>query len=232
MATTYDPIVTDLEASLDQYLDDLRHLAGIDSGTDDKAGVDRVQDWFAARFGELGFAVERRPQTAWGDDLVARRRGDGRARLLLIGHADTVYPAGTAAARPLTIEGDKVLGPGTCDMKAGLLTGLYALRALEAAGWRDYGQITVVIVSDEEIEQRHSVELLRDEGAKHHAVLTLEAARANGDIVTSRKASRWYRVETIGKAAHAGVEPEKGASATLALARIIVAAFDLNGLKP
>ncbi len=228
----HDPIVSKLEARVDHYLDDLRHLAGIDSGTYDKPGVDRVQTWFAEQFHPLGFDVERRPQADWGDDLVARRRGGGTARILLIGHADTVYPSGTAAARPLTIEGDKVLGPGTCDMKAGLLTGLYALQVLATVGWRDYGLITVVIVSDEEIEQRHSVELLREEGPKHHAVLTLEAARANGDIVTSRKASRWYRVEAIGKAAHAGVEPEKGASATLALARIIDTAFGLNGLKP
>jgi glutamate carboxypeptidase len=232
VVSEHDPIVSGLQAGVDQYLEDLRFLAGIDSGTYDKAGVDRVQDWFAQRLGALGFEIDRRPQADWGDDLIARRRGDGAARILLIGHADTVYPPGTAAARPLRSEGDKILGPGTCDMKAGLLTGLYAIQALDTAGWRDYGLITVVIVSDEEIEQRHSVDLLRNEGPKHHAALTLEAARENGDIVTSRKASRWYRVEAKGKAAHVGVEPEKGASATLAIARIIDAAFGLNGLKP
>ncbi len=228
----HNPILSLLEASLDGYLDDLRHLASIDSGSYDKPGVDRVQAWFAEQFSELGFDVERRPQAEWGDDLVARRRGSKAARVLLIGHADTVYPPGTAATRPLTVEGDRILGPGTCDMKAGLLSGFYALRALETLGWRDYGLITVVIVSDEEIQHRHSVDLLREEGPKHHAVLTLEAARENGDIVTSRKASRWYRVEALGRAAHAGVEPEKGASATLTIARIIDAAFGLNGLKP
>ena len=125
-----------------------------------------------------------------------------------------------------------MLGPGTCDMKAGLLTGLYAMRALDHVGWRDYETITFVIVSDEEIEQRHSVELLKTEGPQHHAVLTLEAARENGDIVTARKATRWYAVEATGKAAHAGVEPEKGRSATLALAHVIVETFKLNGMKP
>ncbi|MDP9357208.1 MAG: M20 family metallopeptidase [Chloroflexota bacterium] len=225
-------IVSELAALVDQYLDDLRLFSGIDSGSYDKPGVDRVQSWFGERYRALGFDVERWPQEAWGDDLIARRRGEGIARILLIGHADTVYPPGTAAARPVTVDGDRILGPGTCDMKAGLLSGLYALGALEAISWQDYGLITVVIVSDEEIEQRHSVDLLREEGPKHHAVLTLEAARANGDIVTSRKASRWYRVEAVGRTAHAGVEPEKGASATLAIARIIDAAFALNGLKP
>jgi glutamate carboxypeptidase len=106
------------------------------------------------------------------------------------------------------------------------------MRALAEAGWNDFETISFVIVSDEEIEQRHSAELLREEGPKHHAALTLEAARANGDIVTSRKATRWYKVEAIGKAAHAGVEPEKGRSATLAIAHVIVESFKLNGLKP
>jgi glutamate carboxypeptidase len=221
-----------MERQLANFLDDLAFLAGIDSGSYDKAGIDRVQDWFEAQFIAAGFNVERPRWADWGDDLVARRRGTGRGRILMIGHADTVYPAGTAAARPLAIEGDQVLGPGTCDMKAGLLAGLYAVRLLDSLGWQDYELMTIIIVSDEEIEQRHSVDLLRAEGPKHHAALTLEAARENGDIVTSRKSSRWYRVEASGRAAHAGVEPEKGASATLAVARIINAAFDLNGLKP
>ena len=116
-------------------------------------------------------------------------------------------------------------------MKAGLLTGLYALRALDHVGWRDYETITFIVVSDEEIEERHSVELLQTEGPRHHAVITLEAARENGDIVSARKATRWYAVEATGKAAHAGVEPEKGRSATLALAHVIVETFKLNGMK-
>lgn len=224
-------IVTFLEAHLDDYISDLRALAAIDSGSDDKEGVDAVQDWLQRAFVDSGFAVERRRQEQGGDDLVARRHGEGRARILLLGHADTVYPRGTAARRPVTAAGDKLLGPGTCDMKAGLLTGLYAMRALDQAAWRNYDTVTFVVVSDEEIEQRHSVALLKTEGPNHHAVFTLEAARENGDIVSARKATRWYAVEAIGKAAHAGVEPEKGRSATLALANVIVEAFKLNGMK-
>ncbi|HEY7035329.1 MAG TPA: M20 family metallopeptidase [Thermomicrobiales bacterium] len=226
-----DPIVSYLEQHLDDYLADLRHLAGIDSGTDDKGGVDAVQGWLETNLREAGFSVERNRQERWGDDLIARRQGQGRARVLLLGHADTVYPKGTAAQRPVTLVGDRLMGPGTCDMKAGILAGLYAVRALDQAGWNDYGTITLVIVSDEEIEQRHSADLLKTEGPRHDAVLTLEAARENGDIVTARKATRWLTVEAIGKSAHAGVEPEKGRSATLALANVIVETFKLNGMK-
>lgn len=226
-----DPIVSYLEAHQENYLRDLRLLAGIDSGTANKAGVDAVQAWFEAGLRETGFTVERNRQERWGDDLVARRRGDGRAQVLLLGHADTVYPDGTAAARPVTLVGDRLMGPGTCDMKAGLLAGLYAVRALDNSGWNGLGTLTFVVVSDEEIEERHSAELLMREGEAHDAVLTLEAARENGDIVTARKATRWLTVEARGKAAHAGVEPEKGRSATLALAHVIVETFKLNGMK-
>jgi glutamate carboxypeptidase len=226
-----DRIVSYLEDHLPAYLDDLRYLAGIDSGSYEKAGVDRVQDWFQEQFTAAGFDVRRVPQTDFGDDLIAVRRSEGSRRAMLLGHADTVYPLGTAAARPVTIHGEKVMGPGTCDMKAGLLTGLYAVRALDVAGWSGLGELTFVIVSDEEIGERHSVELLKEQGRRQDAVLTLEAARENGDIVTSRKAGCWYTVNVTGKAAHAGVEPHKGRSATLALGHILVETFKLNAMK-
>lgn len=205
-----DPILTFLQGTREEFLADLRYLTGIDSGTENKAGVDQVQSWFEAQLGRLGFTVSRMPQVGWGDDLIARRSGNGRAKVMLIGHADTVYPDGIAGARPMTIAGDRVIGPGTCDMKAGLLAGLYAVRALDHAAWDGLALLTFVIVSDEEIQQRHSSDLLKAEGPRHDAVLTLEAARENGDIVTARKATEWVTVEAFGKPAHAGVEPERG----------------------
>lgn len=227
-----DQIVGFLEQNLGRYLEELEPLVNQDSGSYDKAGVDRVTARLQKRFEAMGFETERAPQERWGDDLIARRRGNGTARILLLGHADTVFPVGTTAQRPMSLGEDRVFGPGTCDMKAGILTGIYAVDALDDLGWEDYGLITFVIVSDEEIGERHSVELLREEGPKHDAILTLEAARENGDIVTARKAGCLVTVEAHGKAAHAGVEPEKGRSATLALAHVIVDTFALNGKKP
>ena len=221
-----------LQASLDRYLADLRLLAGIDSGSDDKAGVDAVVDRLQQRLAATGYRIERDHQPVRGDNLIARRTGSGSVRILLLGHADTVYPRGTAARRPLTSEGDRILGPGTCDMKAGILSGVYALEALARLGWDDYAEISLLIVSDEETAPRASVPLLEREGARHDAILTLEAARENGDIVSARKGVRWFTVEAHGRSAHAGVEPEKGRSATLALARFIAEAHRLNGMKP
>lgn len=217
-----------LERTLDAYLADLTELCAIDSGSYDKEGVDRVQTWLGEAFAAEGFVTELISNERFGVDLLARKRGSGKQRIMLLGHADTVYPTGTAAARPVTIDGDVILGPGTCDMKAGLLSGLYAVRALNAAGWQNYDELTIVVVSDEEIHERHSIELLKSEGGRHDAVLTLEAARENGDIVTSRKAGTWLTVELTGKAAHAGVEPEKGASAAVALGHVLVETFKLN----
>ena len=180
-----------------------------------------------------GSTVERFPQEAFGDDLVARRRGLGRGRIMLLGHADTVFPhRHRRRAAVMAIAGDRIKGPGTCDMKAGLLAGIYAIEALDHIGWTDYGAITFVVDTDEEIGERHSVEMLMREGPQHDAIFTLEAARENGDVVTARKAGCWYTVEAHGKAAHAGVEPEKGRSATVAIAHVIVDTYALNGLKP
>ena len=221
-----------LTAHLPRYLDDLRTLVDIDSGSDDKTGVDAVVDWLTARLSALGFAVERHPQPTLGDNLRATLRGHGTRRILLLGHSDTVFPKGTAVQRPMQIVGPKLLGPGVCDMKGGLLTGLYAVEALQATGFDNFGEIVFLCVSDEEIGQRGSVPLIRETARQVDVAFTLEAARANGDIVTARKTVRWCTLEAFGKAAHAGVEPEKGRNAILALARHLDALDRLNGFRP
>jgi len=223
---------TYLETQLPRYLDDLRTLVSIDSGSDNKPGVDAVVDWLITRLSALGFRIERRTQPVLGDNVRATLRGQGTQRILLLGHSDTVFPIGTAAQRPMQIDGSKILGPGVCDMKGGLLTGLYAVEALQTTGFAGFGEITFLCVSDEEIGQRGSVPLIRETARQVDAAFTLEAARANGDIVTARKTVRWCTVEAFGKAAHAGVEPEKGRNAILALARYLDALDRLNGFHP
>jgi len=221
-----------LQGRRDQFLADLRTLTAIESGTHHKPGVDAVQDWLQQRLARLGFAAYREAQPVYGDNLLATRAGAGRTRVMLLGHADTVFPVGTAAARPMSIDGNRVLGPGTCDMKAGLLTGLYALEALDAAGFNQFGVVNFICVCDEEIHDRCSLPLIRRTARQSDVAFTLEAARANGDIVTARKTAVWCTVVVQGKAAHAGVEPEKGRSAILALIRHLVELDQLNGLRP
>ncbi len=218
-----------LQAHLNQYLDDLRTLTAIDSGRDHKAGGDAINDWLTARLTKLGCHIERHRQPDIADNLLATFPGQGSGRLLLLGHSDTVFPKGTAAQRPMRIEGDKILGPGTCDMKAGLLTGLYALEALHHIGFTDFAAIDYLCVSDEESQPRPSIPLIREVSRRADAALTMEAARENGDIVVARKGVQWYTIEAFGQAAHAGVEPEKGHNAILALAKVLVKLDKLNG---
>ncbi len=230
-----DTLIAFLNARLDAYLADLTLLSGIDSYSHDKDDVNHVVDWLEQRLKALGFQVERHPEAKTGDNLLAKRQGNGGGRVLLLGHSDTVFPHGTAAQRPVSYQGDKLLGPGTCDMKAGLLAGIYAVEALDHIGFKDYGSIALLAVADEEIDERYSVPLIRTASRESDTVFTLEAARANGDIVTARKGVRSFNIEAFGHAAHAGVEPEKGRSAILALAHQIIALHGLsdyaNGLS-
>jgi glutamate carboxypeptidase len=117
-------------------------------------------------------------------------------------------------------------------MKGGLLSGVYALAALRHLGCEAFGQITYLCVPGEEIDQPISNDLICHLGRQADAALTLEAARENGDIVTARKGVRWYSLEASGHAAHAGVEPEKGRNAIVALAGHITPLSKLNGFRP
>jgi glutamate carboxypeptidase len=208
-----------LESQLECYLADLRRLVAIDSGAYDKEGGQLVNEWLAARLARAGFNIQRFPQRETADHLLAQLGGGGRAKILLLGHCDTVYPRGTAAQRPLKLVGDRLMGPGACDMKAGLLGGIYAIEALQHCNFNDFAQLRFLSVADEEVDKRTSIPLILESIRDCDAVLTLEAARENGDIVTARKGNAILRARAIGRSAHAGVEPEKGRNAISGLMR-------------
>jgi glutamate carboxypeptidase len=222
-------------ARLPRYLSELEALVNIDCGSFTPAGVNRVAEIVAASLAELGAEVERLPhapgegEPQLGDLVIGRLVGEG-PRLLLIGHMDTVFDPGTAAQRPYRVEGERAKGPGTSDMKGGLLGGLHALAALHAVGERP--NVTFVANPDEEIGSVFSGPHIRRLAADHDAALAMECARANGDIVSARKGIADLEITFRGRAAHAGVEPEKGRSAILAAARQVVALHGLNGRWP
>jgi glutamate carboxypeptidase len=221
-----------LTASHAAFLSDLAALVNVDCGTHNKAGVDRVGEWIGARCAAWDWEVERFPLSEHGDCWLARLHGNGSGRILLMGHLDTVYPDGTAAARPMRLDGPKIIGPGVCDMKGGLLVGMYALRALQSADFRDYAEIAFFFNSDEEMGSPSSRPIYQPIARGMDSALVLESARANGDIVSARKASGEFTLRVTGKAAHAGVEPEKGVNAVVELAHQIIALQELNGLAP
>lgn len=205
----------------------LAGLVAIDSGTENLAGVEAVGRAVTARLAACGYAVERRPQRRLGPVFIARKRGVGSGRVLLIGHLDTVFPDGTAAARPLRIEGRRAYGPGVSDMKGGLVAIVFALEGLAAFGPEQFGEAVVLLTPDEEHPEQEAVPVIHELARSADACFVLEAGRENGDIVDERKGGYIHRLEVFGRAAHAGVEPEKGRDAILELAHKIIA---LRGL--
>jgi glutamate carboxypeptidase len=219
-------LASTVEAQLPRYLAELESLVNIDCGSYTPEGVNRIAGFCTDALSAMGASVERRPTEGLGDLVIGRLPGDG-PRLLLIGHMDTVFDPGTAAERPFRREGDRALGPGVTDMKGGLLAGLHALAALQASGIRP--AVTYVCNPDEEIGSPFSGPHIRRLAGEHDAGLVLECARANGDIVSARKGIADYHVEITGRAAHAGVEPEKGRSAVVEAAHQVLALTALNG---
>jgi glutamate carboxypeptidase len=151
--------------------------------------------------------------------------------VLMLGHMDTVFGPGTVSERPFGLDGDRARGPGVSDMKGGLLAGFFALEALRGADALE-AAVTYVCNPDEEIGSPFSRPHIRRLAAASDAALVLEGGRENGDIVSSRKGVRDIRVEIQGRAAHAGVEPERGRSAVLQAAHTAIALHELNGRWP
>jgi glutamate carboxypeptidase len=232
-AAELDRLRRHLDGALPAFLADLERLVNTDCGSYTKAGVDEIGRWVAGRMGELGAQVEVRPHDTYGDTVVGTWSGTGGPNLLLIGHMDTVFDRGTAAQRPFAIEDGIARGPGVTDMKSGLLAGLYAIAALESVlGGLPVGRLVFVANPDEEIGSPTSTPHIRELAADVDVCLVLECARANGDIVSSRKGILDTRIEIRGRAAHAGVEPEKGRSAILAAADLVTRLHALNGRWP
>jgi glutamate carboxypeptidase len=235
-----DAIRAIAEASLPAYLADLERLVNIDCGSYTPAGVNEVAAWVAADLESMGAVVERRPDPAGrlGDTVVATLGGrDGAGpRLLLIGHMDTVFEEGTVARRPFRIDGRVAHGPGVTDMKGGLLLGLRAIAALRSVGGGldrlPFESITIIANPDEEIGSPSSTPHIIEAARRADAAFVLECARANGDFVSARKGIYDLRLRIAGRAAHAGVEPEKGRSAILAGAELVREIHALNGRWP
>lgn len=216
---------------LQRYLKELSDLCAIDSGTYDKAGIDRVSLSLQKRMHGLGMEVSLYEQEKWGNDLYGILRGNGQGKVTVLGHIDTVYPMGTAAARPVQVQGNKVLGPGVYDMKGCILSTVYAIEALLAQDYYNFGEIHFLCVTDEEISERHSQNLILQACQNSQRVLVLEGARENGDLVSARKGGSWYKLSAHGHCAHAGVEPEKGRNAIVELAHQIMQFQSLNGWR-
>jgi glutamate carboxypeptidase len=209
----------------------LRRLALAESPSDDPAAVAPVLTMLTAELRRAGMAVRRFRGRVSAGMLYARPklRHAGRPVQLLVGHCDTVWPVGTVGQMPVRVEGETVRGPGVFDMKGGLIQMLYALRAVHELGLRLPADGVAVINSDEEIGSPDSTPLIRRLARRAKRAFVLEPAFGQaGKLKTARKASGGFAVTVTGRAAHAGINPEEGASAILEMSHQIQKLFALN----
>ncbi len=197
----------------------LGDIVGIDSGTAEVAGGDRIRDILAERLRGLGMTVERVKAEAPNlpDNLVATLTGTGKGRILMIGHLDTVFETGTVARWPFRIEGDRATGPGVADEKGGVVQGVYAIRLLKDLGFKDFKQIVFLIESSEERGSPGTRALIDRLVRDADVELNLEPGDAPDTLTVWRKGSRTFHIDVKGRAAHAGVAPQDGRNAALEL---------------
>jgi glutamate carboxypeptidase len=218
-------------AALRAWLDDRRDamvallvgLARLESPSTDAAAQAAVMDALAASLGPAGYRAHRRSgRTSGGVLLLSRPQPRARGLQLLLGHCDTVWSHGTLASMPVEVDGDVVRGPGTFDMKAGLVIGVFALRALKALEIEAEVEPAFLVTSDEEVGSQDSVRWIRRLARAADRVLVLEPAAGPGGLVkTARKGIADFRLTVHGRAAHAGLDPDAGSSAIHEMARLI-----------
>lgn len=221
-----------LSGHKDEMLAMLERLVRINSYSGNKAGVDAVVSELEKIFAELGMTTRREAQSEVGDNLVAEnaaRLAGGRG-VMLCGHMDTVFPQ-EMGFDCFELDGNKLHGPGTCDMKAGIVGGIFALKALAEAGMLDDMPVCFVCNSDEEIGSPHSRELVMEEARKSDFCFVMEGSGFDGEIVTGRKGRRVFKLSVTGKAAHAGKYFSPKASAILELSRMVVELEKLNNVE-
>ncbi|MGB6190118.1 MAG: M20 family metallopeptidase [Aeromonas molluscorum] len=214
--------------SLDEYLAELAPLINLDCGTRTPSGVARVADLMTEKYHGLGWQVQRHQFAAeCGPCLeITNAPGASHYDVMLVGHMDTVFPEGTAAKRPLRIEGDLGFGPGVSDMKSGLLSTFHALKGLSPELLARL-RILVCCNCDEELGSPWSKAWLVEKARQSSCVLVAEAARPDGSLISARKGNAKYRLRFHGRASHAGSALAEGVSAITEFARWALAINEL-----
>ncbi len=223
------------------FLDTLKSLVEIESGSKDREGLDRIAVVIAERLKALGGEVEvieagpeiyqmfDTPEKI-GRMVRATFKGSGTKKILLLAHMDTVYPRGMLVNQPFKVEGDRAWGLGIADNKHGVTMILHAVKILQAQGFRDYGTLTVLINGDEEVSSPGSRHLITKLGGEHDAVMSFEGG-GGPKFDQVRLATSGIGAATLtvkGRASHAGAAPERGVNALYELSHQILQLRDLS----
>jgi len=208
------------EARLPQMIEELKALVEIESPSDSPSDVNNLAAYLSNRLDKLGVKTSRIPVENGGDVVIGRYGSEGQA-VMVLGHMDTVWPLGTLARRPVKIEDDKLFGPGSFDMKAGLVVAIHALEILQALDRNPKHPIVFFFSSLEETDCEPYQSVLEETARACDYVLDLEPAWPGGAVKTERKGCANYVLNIRGCAAHAGADPRKGISAITELAHQI-----------
>jgi glutamate carboxypeptidase len=215
-----------------EILDFIRWLVEQESMSREAAATARIAENFGDKLSELGASVELLSHPDFGASVRARFDFTGGQavddqQLMIVGHLDTVWPAGTLAARPFRVEGGRAYGPGIFDMKAGVSVATFALRAIKELGRATRRQIVMLMTCDEETGSHFSRPFIEDEARRARAALVLEPPIPGGAVKTARKGVGEFELIVRGKPAHAGNDPRAGVSAITEMAHQVLA---INGL--
>lgn len=210
----------------------LERLVNIETGTGHGPGLAAMATLLERELRALGADVTRvapAGEAVVGDNIVARLRGRGGKRLLLMAHMDTVYAAGTLAKAPFRIEGNKAYGPGIADAKSGIAVILHTLALLKAKKFDGFDTLTVLFNSDEEKGSRGSAELIQKHAAEHDAILSFEPGWAPKEgLLLGTSGVSTVQAKVKGLAAHAGAAPETGVNALTEAADLLLRTQDLD----
>jgi glutamate carboxypeptidase len=219
-----------IESRKDEYIRDLETLVNIDSSSDNIAGIVAVAEWLSWRLEAIGFSTRLEKL---GDRGVPCLQASNRSTeqpfdIMFLGHMDTVFPTGEVEKRPFAADGDRATGPGVCDMKGGLLVALHVLEVLHHDSVLDQLSIGVCFNGDEEVGSGSSRSWIEAHARNSRRVFVFEPCRPGNRFVLQRKGGGGYTITARGTAAHAGVEPEKGANAAVEIAHQTLAIQQFN----
>ncbi|MHC1759242.1 MAG: M20 family metallopeptidase [Negativicutes bacterium] len=225
-------LINAIEAKQEKMVKFLEHLVNIDSGPDCPEGISEVAHIIGEKLAEMNFEVEYLDYPGICTHLRAKRKGSGDKDVMIIGHYDTLFPKGAAAARPFTIKDGRAYGPGVLDMKGGITIALFALEALYEAGWDDKN-MTVLLCGDEDTNHPYTdaPELFEKEAYGKYAVFNMETASAGQAVLVGRKGNMHPEIVVKGVSAHAGADLTKGANAIVALSQKIIEVNRLNDFE-
>ncbi len=236
-AATDMALKTAAENAQTEFIESLRQMVMIESGSGDLKGLAQMANWVESRLKALGFATERHKTTAGADIVVGKLQGTGQKKYMLQAHMDTVYQTGILSTQGYKVDGNRIYGPGIADDKGGIAVILHSLNLLKDRGWKDYAQITVLFNPDEEVGSIGSGERISQLADQHDVVLSCEptAAKAvakNEAVLLGASGATRMDMQVTGRTSHAGAAPDSGRNALVELSHQIVQTRDAHKSIP